>query len=82
MVRTQVQLTEEQLAALRAQAARRGSSVSAVVRRAVDALLRSEASASPEERRRRALEAVGRFSSGKRDVAERHDDYLADALRS
>lgn len=64
------------MARLRAQAAREGVSISALVRRGVDLLIESEASVSRAKRVRRALEAVGRYSSGKRDVAARHDDYL------
>jgi Arc/MetJ-type ribon-helix-helix transcriptional regulator len=79
MVRTQVQFTEEQLEALRERAAREQVSVSELVRRAVEAWVGSEPS--PSERRRRALEAAGRFASGDRDVARRHDDYLARAYR-
>ncbi len=33
------------------------------------------------ERRRRAIEAAGRFHSGERDTSARHDEVLADAFR-
>jgi hypothetical protein len=32
------------------------------------------------ERRRRALAAAGRFSSGRNDVSVDHDEYLAEAF--
>ncbi len=80
MLRMQVQLSEQQLDVLRGQAAREHVSVSGLVRRAVDAWIGSQPETSPPERRRRAIEAAGRFSSGKQDVAERHDEYLADAF--
>lgn len=82
MLRVQVQLTEEQLRALRVQAAREHVSVSELVRRAVDA--RREAATVPaaDELKRRALEAAGRFASGTCDVSQRHDEYLSDAYRS
>jgi hypothetical protein len=80
MVRTQVQLTETQLDAVRAQAVREGTSVSEVVRRAVDAWIRHQPAVSRSEVRRRAAAAAGRFSSGSSDVSERHDDYLAEAF--
>jgi hypothetical protein len=78
MIRTQIQLTEEQSQALREMAAREKVSVAELIRRAVNSLLQSE-TISMEERRRRAIAAVGRFHSGISDLAERHDEYLAEA---
>lgn len=50
-----------------------------VIRRAVDAKIREGGGeVSREERVRRALEVMGKFRSGLKDVAERHDDYLAE----
>lgn len=82
MVRTQVQLTEEQMAELKARAAEQEVSVSELVRRGVDLLTKSRGALSRAERRERILAVAGRFSSGSDDVAERHDDYLADAFIS
>ena len=82
MLRTQVQLTREQLQALRLRATKQNVSIAELVRRAVDAFVRSDVAPTHEERRRRALEAAGRFGSGKKDVARRHDKYLAEAYRS
>jgi hypothetical protein len=81
MIRSQVQFSEEQLEKLRADAARLNVSVSEVVRRAVDAWVRQGNVPSPSILRQRAIAAAGRFSSGN-DIAERHDEYLADAYRS
>jgi len=82
MVRTQIQITEKQSKALKGIAARRGVSVAEVVREAVEQKIRSAGiEVSREERIRRALAAMNRFRSGKRDVSERHDDYLAEAYR-
>jgi hypothetical protein len=79
LIRTQVQLTEEQTRLLRQLAAERGVSVAELVREAVEAMVRAGSGVPPEERRRRALEAVGRFASGRRDVGSRHDEYLVEA---
>ena len=49
-----------------------------LVRDGVDALLESRAGGGREHSKARALAAVGRFRSGLRDLATRHDDYLAD----
>jgi hypothetical protein len=79
MIRTQIQFTEPQLRALRELAARRGASISELVREAVNTLTAAEALPSRDERRRRAIAAAGRFRSGRNDVSSRHDDYLFDA---
>jgi hypothetical protein len=75
VVRTIVQLRDEQLAELKRIAEQRGSSVAAVVRDAVDAALEHER-ARGDERLGRALDWIGGSSSGLGDLAERHDDYL------
>ncbi|MCB2263624.1 MAG: hypothetical protein LGR52_11935 [Candidatus Thiosymbion ectosymbiont of Robbea hypermnestra] len=76
----QVQLSEQQLEVLRGRAAHEQASMSKLVRRAVDTWIGSRPETGPSERRRRAIEAAGRFSSGAQNVAERHDEYLADAF--
>ncbi|MDQ7827683.1 MAG: CopG family transcriptional regulator [Armatimonadota bacterium] len=81
MIRRQVQLTDDQDARLRKLAAERKVSQSDLVRQAVDLLLRQAEGDSAEARRRRALDVVGRFSSGRSDVSIRHDDYLAEEFR-
>jgi len=45
-------------------------------------MIGSEGVPDPEERRARALEAGGRFRSGKKDVSSKHDGYLADVYGS
>ena len=75
MVRTQIQLTEEQAQALKALAARDGVSMAALVRRGVDRVL---AESDEDAKWARALALVGKFRSGTTDVARRHDDYLAE----
>jgi len=79
MVRTQVQLPEDDLAGLRRLAAEQQTSVSELVRRGVKQVLASESTPTREELWRRASELVGKFHSGKHDIARRHDDYLAEA---
>ena len=79
MVRTQVQLPEEDLAELRRQAAEQGVSVSELVRRGVRHVLDGRRKPSRQELMRRALEVAGKYSSGQPDIAQRHDEYLAEA---
>jgi len=79
MVRTQIQLSERQSRRLKALAAREGTSVAELIRRAVDRALESEELVDPEEIKKRALSAIGRFSDTATDVAINHDRYLAEA---
>lgn len=78
MIRLQVQLTEEQAAALRRLARRRGVSIAALVREAAQALI--ERGELDTERRARAREVVGRYASGRGDIAREHDRELGDLL--
>jgi hypothetical protein len=78
MVRTQIQLSEEQVAALKRLAHSRGCSIAQVVRDAVDLVVRQGPAASPRELRARAAAASGRFRSGLKDLSRAHDRYLAE----
>jgi len=80
LYRTQIQLTRAQVTALKSVAARRGASMAAVIREVVDELVARGASSGEDRTRARALAAVGRFRSGRRDVSRRHDAYLAEAI--
>ena len=82
MVRTQIQLTETQFEALRARASTEGRSMADLIRGLVDESLSGGGRPGIEERRRRALAAIGRLGKkGPRDLARRHNDYLAEAYR-
>lgn len=78
MIRTQIQLTEEQAAALKLLSAKTGVSIAELVRRGLEPLLR-DARSHENGRADRALAIVGRFHSGTSDVAAEHDRYLAEA---
>jgi len=80
MVRTQIQLTEDQAKALKKIAAARQLSVAELVRRAVDTMIKTSTAADPEDRIRRALDISGKFSSGKSDISKHHDAYLAESF--
>ena len=80
MIRTQIQLPEEQLEALRRLAAAEDRSLSDLVREGVDALVRSRRGASRESVKERSLAAVGRFRSGVKDLSREHDRHLAEAF--
>lgn len=81
MVRTQIQLTERQHRALKRWASRQGISLAEAVRRCVDDRLdREEATAGRADRVREADTVIGKYASGRSDVAAHHDDYLDDAF--
>jgi hypothetical protein len=75
VVRTIVQLREDQHDRLRELAADRGTSIAALVRKGVDEVLRDDDGA-----RRRRIDAVDQLASlgarGPADLGRRHDAYL------
>jgi ABC-type transporter Mla subunit MlaD len=76
MQRVQIQLTDEQLNALRKYADAKGEGMAALVRQAVDIWISNETRRDHVDR---ALEAIGGFHSGLGDLAERHDAYIDEA---
>ena len=78
MVRTQIQLTEEQSKAFKRLSAQRDISVAELIRQGINFYLRSCGTISQEERRQRAIKAAGQFRSGQADLSEKHDAYLAE----
>jgi plasmid stability protein len=77
MIRTQVQLTDGQLKALRHRSAATGRSVADLIRQGVDHYLAGRSELGREERIQRAIQVAGKFSSGLTDVSARH---LAEAF--
>jgi len=78
MIRTQIQLTEEQSRKLKKIARTKDVSVAELIRRSVDRFLEAQADPSYEERKRRVLELAGKYASGVSDTSVHHDEYLAD----
>ncbi|MEW6660887.1 MAG: ribbon-helix-helix protein, CopG family [Bacillota bacterium] len=81
MVRTQIQLTEQQIAALKTKAALEGVSMAELIRRGVNLVLDSSASTDTAERIRRAITVAGSFRSGLTDLSGNHDKYLTEAFQ-
>jgi hypothetical protein len=73
MTPLRVQLREDQLLALRALADRRGTSLSAIVREAIDRFISVESTSDDP-----LLDIIGLVDGGPPDASERHDDYLAE----
>jgi len=78
MIRTQIQLTDDQAQALKALSAKTGLSLAELVRRGLFPLIRGGL-AEHDERARRAAAVVGRIHSGRTDISVDHDRYLTDS---
>lgn len=79
MIRTQIQLTEDQATGLKNLAARKGVSMAELIRRSIAIMLERETS-EYEERWKRAMSVIGMFKSGApSDLSENHDKYLEEA---
>jgi hypothetical protein len=81
MIRTQVQLTDEQMERLRRRSRRENVSVAELVRQAIDTFTRAEPPGD-RELRDRAIRAAGRFASGVQDTSIHHDEALGEAFQS
>ncbi|WP_338833669.1 hypothetical protein MHLNE_00120 [Moorella humiferrea] len=79
MIRTQVQLTEEQYHALKKMAAVKKISMAELIRLGVDQVL-AGSNPGQNERIQRAIKAAGRFRSGVKDLSRNHDAYLTEAF--
>lgn len=77
MLRTQIQLTPQQVRWLKQKAAEENISMAEVIRQSLDAVREHNEIISPEKVRQKALQAVGALA-GPRDLAENHDRYLTD----
>ena len=84
MVRTQIQLTEEQHRLLKRWAGRLGISLAEAVRRCVaDRLAVEQLEAGHAERVREACAVIGKYADpeGTSRIAKEHDEHLAQAYR-
>ncbi len=81
MVRTQIQLTEDQYRKLKKKAGAMGVSMAELIRSGVDHELSVQATPGDKELKARARELMGRFKSGTKDISRRHDEYLAEGIR-
>lgn len=80
MVRTQIQITENQARALRVLASSEGRSMADIIREGIESLLAERGVRNRREIARRALAVIGAFRSGVDDLATDHDRYLAEAF--
>ena len=81
MIRTQIQLTEEQVARLREMAHIRNESVASLIREALNTFLAGNAS-DRGALFRHALTVVGKYKTEVDDISLDHDRYLEEDFRS
>ena len=80
MVRTQIRLTPEQVAALGKLSAERGVSVAHLIRVSIDEFVVRTRSQAREAIVARAKRPVGQFASDSSDGSAEHDRYFADSI--
>jgi len=73
MIRTQIQFEKKTYETLKAKSNETGKSISEIVRRSLD---RSIAAQEVDQKWARALNSLGKFSSGLDNLAEKHDEHL------
>ncbi|HMN29875.1 MAG TPA: ribbon-helix-helix protein, CopG family [Caldilineaceae bacterium] len=77
MVRTQIQLTEEQARLLKELALREDVSIAELIRRSIDSYFQASKQPDRTARKARALAIVGKYASGPNDISVTHDQVLA-----
>lgn len=78
MVRTQIQLTNQQSKMLKSLAIKENVSSAELIHRSVDQYLRGKIYYDREVLKQKALNLVGKYASGQDDIATNHDAYLTD----
>jgi hypothetical protein len=81
MIRTQIQLTEQQQEMLRDLSMETGRSMAELIREGIDRLAANKPRANREHRVERAIRLAGQYASGKADVSAAHDRHLAEAFK-
>jgi hypothetical protein len=81
MIRTQIQLTEEQARLLRECSRASHESIASIIRKAVDQFLMTR---KPDRYAlyRQASTIVGKYKAGIHDISVDHDRYLEEAFKS
>ena len=75
MIRTQIQFEQKTYENLKTKSKETGKSISEIVRRSLDQTIESQ---ELDQKWTRALNSMGKFSSGLNNLAEKHDDHLGD----
>lgn len=81
MLRTQIQMREDQIKKLKRLASAQHRSVADLIREAVDNFIAVKGGVDIKERQKRAFAAAGRFHSGLTDLSGDHDKYLIEDFK-
>ncbi|MBE3090506.1 MAG: CopG family transcriptional regulator [Actinobacteria bacterium] len=81
MIRTQIQLTEKQYKMLKEISANNNTSIAEVVRECIAYYSASKCMISNEEKYSKAINSIGKFKSGEKDISIKHDKYLAEDFK-
>ena len=73
MIRTQIQFQKETYECLKTKSKETGKSISEIVRRSLDQTIESQET---DQKWARALNSLGKFTSGLNNLAEKHDEHL------
>jgi len=73
MIRTQIQFEKRIYEKLKAKSKASGDSISEIVRRSLDSTIDHQES---DQIWARAFQSLGKFESGLKDLAEKHDEHL------
>ncbi len=76
MIRTQIQLTENQSDMLKRISKKYNISISELIRRGVEMVIQSMPEVDIQEKRNRAFSLGGMFYSEEKDLSVNHDKYL------
>jgi hypothetical protein len=80
MIRTQIQLTPDQVRWLKQKAAEDNTSMAEVIRKSLNIFMDKNGQINPVDHHQKARQAIGALS-GPQDFAENHDQYLSDAYQ-
>lgn len=81
MIRTQIQLTQEQAKSLKKMSKKENKSVAELIRISVDKMINADGPISDDMMKQKARSVVGMLH-GPSDFADKHDDYLAETFSS
>ena len=81
MIRTQIQLTEMQYRLLKNLSIEKNKSMAEIIRECITYYSAGKCLTSKEERYSKAISAMGKFKSGKKDISINHDKYLTEDFK-
>jgi len=80
MIRTQIQITDQQAKQLKHLSVQENKSVAELIRQSIDTFLNRQIFVSDQEKQQKLLSVAGKFHTGLSDLAEEHDRYLDEAF--